>query len=151
MRYFYSTLDPRELAAYYRLADVLLVTSLKDGMNLVSKEYCASSCDGRGVLVLSEFAGAAAELSTGALLVNPHDRDGLARAIHRAVTMDPVERRRRMYLLAGRVRAHDVFDWVASFLAAAGSRAPIQSLPRALPARTGAEVVQLVSREGSHS
>jgi trehalose 6-phosphate synthase len=62
-----------ELTAIYRAADVVLVTSLKDGMNLVSKEFCACRTDLRGVLILSEFAGAAAELKCGALLVNPHD------------------------------------------------------------------------------
>jgi trehalose 6-phosphate synthase len=151
VRYFYSPLDPRELAAFYRLADALLVTSLKDGMNLVSKEYCASRCDGQGVLVLSEFAGAAAELAKGAILVNPHDREGLAHAIRRAVAMDPIERRRRMYLLASWIRAHDVFDWVSSFLRAARARPSLQAVPRSLPSGGRAEVVHLVSTDASHS
>jgi trehalose 6-phosphate synthase/phosphatase len=98
-----------------RAADVMLVTPLRDGMNLVAKEFAASRIDDDGVLVLSEFAGAADEL-TDALLVNPYDIDGTAEAIHTALTMDPTERRRRMRSLREQVSAHDVHRWVSSFL-----------------------------------
>jgi trehalose 6-phosphate synthase/phosphatase len=98
-----------------RAADVMLVTPLRDGMNLVSKEFAASRIDEDGVLVLSEFAGAADEL-TDALLVNPYDIDGTADAIHAALTMDLAERRRRMRALREQVSANDVHRWVASFL-----------------------------------
>lgn len=120
VRYFYHRLDREELSSFYVLADALLVTSLKDGMNLVSKEYCASKPHGSGALVLSEFAGASVELGKGALLVNPYDSEGLARTIHHAVTMSAVERGARMSALHEIVRERDVFEWVGSFLRAAG-------------------------------
>ncbi len=104
-----------ELLALYRAADVMLVTPLRDGMNLVAKEFAASRIDEDGVLVLSEFAGAADEL-TDALLVNPYDIDGTADAIHAALTMDPAERRRRMRGLREQVSANDVHRWVSAFL-----------------------------------
>jgi trehalose 6-phosphate synthase/phosphatase len=98
-----------------RAADVLLVTPLRDGMNLVAKEFAASRIDEDGVLILSEFAGAADEL-IDALIVNPYDIDGTAEAIHTALTMDAAERRRRMHALREQVSASDVHRWVATFL-----------------------------------
>jgi trehalose 6-phosphate synthase/phosphatase len=98
-----------------RAADVALVTPLRDGMNLVAKEFAASRIDEDGVLILSEFAGAADEL-TDALIVNPYDIDGTAEAIHTALTMDPADRRRRMRALREQVAANDVHRWVATFL-----------------------------------
>lgn len=105
-----------ELIALYRAADVMLVTPLRDGMNLVSKEYVASRSDDDGALVLSEFTGAARELAA-AWLVNPHDMDGMKDAIVAAATAGPVERRRRMRALRSRVRNHDVEHWTREFLA----------------------------------
>jgi trehalose-6-phosphate synthase len=99
----------------YQLADVMLVTPLADGMNLVAKEYVASRNDDRGTLVLSEFAGAAAELK-GALLVNPHDVDGMAETIGRAVDLPPAEQRRRMRMLRAAVQSSTVQDWAETFL-----------------------------------
>jgi trehalose-6-phosphate synthase len=93
------------------------VTALRDGMNLVAKEYVAARHDEDGVLVLSEFAGAADEL-TQAVLVNPHDIDGTKAAIVRAVRMPRDERRRRMRALRRRVAEHDVERWAADFLGA---------------------------------
>lgn len=116
VRYFYKELSRPRLSAFYRLADVLLVTSLKDGMNLVSKEYCASKTDDDGVLVLSEFAGASSELRDGCLSINPYDVDGLAEAVHAAATMNRGERRRRMAALRRIVKENDVFHWVDGFL-----------------------------------
>jgi trehalose 6-phosphate synthase len=116
VRYFYHALERKELVAYYRLADVLLVTSLKDGMNLVAKEYCASNVDERGVLVLSEFTGAAAQLGADALLVNPYDSEGLARGIREAVSMAPARRRARMSRLRRVVGEADVYRWVQTYL-----------------------------------
>ena len=109
-----------ELLGYYRSCEVALVTPLKDGMNLVAKEYCASSVDNSGVLILSEFAGAAAQLFGPALIVNPHDTEQVAEALHRAVTMDPGERAARMQRLRRQVRLHDIERWVLEFSAAAG-------------------------------
>ncbi|MGL4340332.1 MAG: alpha,alpha-trehalose-phosphate synthase (UDP-forming) [Rhodoglobus sp.] len=107
---------PREeMVALYLAADVLLVTALRDGMNLVAKEYAASRFDESGVLVLSEFAGASDELKR-ALLVNPHDIDGLKEAIVQAITMPPRERAIRMRSLRKRVLENDVSRWSENFL-----------------------------------
>ncbi|MHB0947505.1 MAG: trehalose-6-phosphate synthase [Gemmatimonadaceae bacterium] len=118
IHYVHNSVAPAMLLALYRAADVMLVTAQRDGMNLVAKEFVASRVDGDGVLVLSEFAGAVDDLGVGALVVNPYDVDGVADAIHEALTMDGAERRRRMHLLREQVFAHDVHQWVASFLAA---------------------------------
>jgi trehalose 6-phosphate synthase len=108
--YMYRKLPVDELTACYRAADIMLVTPLCDGMNLVAKEFVATRIDGTGLLVLSEFAGAAAELEE-ALLVNPFDVDGLARTLRDAVRMAPEEKRARTAALRARVRDHDVYDW----------------------------------------
>jgi len=122
IHYLYRTLIREELVAYYRAAEIALLTPLKDGMNLVAKEYCACSLEGNGVLILSEFAGAAAQMQKGALLVNPYDVEGLADAIHRAYVMDQTERYTRMRRLRENIRKYDIFWWVDSFLEAGFSR-----------------------------
>jgi trehalose 6-phosphate synthase/phosphatase len=99
-----------------------LVTPVKDGMNLVAKEYCAAHIEGDGVLVLSEFAGAAAQLQHGAILVNPWDASGTAAAIAKALRMPAEERRTRMRKLRRAVREHDIYGWVDAFLRAAIAR-----------------------------
>lgn len=119
IHYVFRHLDRIELLAYYRAAQIGLVTPIKDGMNLVAKEYCTSSIEEDCVLILSEFAGAAAQMQGGALLVNPYDIEGTADAIHRAYTMSLEERRSRMRRLRRHIRLHDVFWWVSSFLKAA--------------------------------
>jgi len=122
VHYMFRSLERTELLAYYRAADIALITSLKDGMNLVAKEYCAANVDKSGVLVLSEFAGAAAQLRRDSLLVNPYDIQGVAEAIHQAYGMGIDERRRRMHGLRKSVARRDVFWWVDSFLQAAVAR-----------------------------
>ncbi len=117
IHYFFRNLEPRELYAHYRAADVALVTPLRDGMNLVAQEYCASRVDDAGVLVLSKLAGAASYLE-GALLVNPHDIDGTAAAIHAALAMPPEERRARMRRSRAAVEELDVHRWSERFLGA---------------------------------
>ena len=119
IQYIFRNLDHSEVIAYYRCADVALITPLKDGMNLVAKEYCASKVDGNGVLVLSEFAGAATQLQEGALLVNPYHIELVADVIHQAVNMPEEDARRRMRKLRQAVRDEDIFWWVDSFLGAA--------------------------------
>jgi trehalose 6-phosphate synthase len=104
-----------EVTTWYRAADVCLVTSLHDGMNLVAKEYLASREDGDGVLVLSKFTGAAVELRE-ALIVNPYDIDGVAENIHRALEMPLPERRSRMQRMRRHVMEHNVYRWAASVL-----------------------------------
>jgi len=115
IHYLTQNFDQRQLAALYRAADVALVTPLRDGMNLVAKEFVASREDEDGVLVLSEFAGAASELGE-ALLVNPYDIDRVAATLAQALTMPEAERRERMRGLRRRVFAHDVNHWVEQFL-----------------------------------
>jgi trehalose 6-phosphate synthase len=122
IHYIYRSLEGPRLSAYYRAADVALVTPLKDGMNLVAKEYCASRVTRDGVLVLSEFAGAAAELQKGALLVNPYDVEGVAATLARALRMPAQEQRGRMRALRRSIRDHDLYHWLDAFLKAAISR-----------------------------
>ncbi|MGQ0713707.1 MAG: bifunctional alpha,alpha-trehalose-phosphate synthase (UDP-forming)/trehalose-phosphatase [Gemmatimonadaceae bacterium] len=115
IHYLYRSVPGPVLVALYRAADVMLVTPVRDGMNLVAKEFTASRIDESGVLVLSEFAGAADEL-VDAVLVNPYDVDGTADAIHRALTMDTAESQRRMRALRTTVFEHDVHRWASTFL-----------------------------------
>jgi trehalose 6-phosphate synthase len=117
VNYLHQSYPKEEMAALYLAADVMLVTSLRDGMNLVAKEYVACRSDETGALVLSEFTGAADELS-GAFVVNPHDIEGLKDTIVRAATVPPAEARRRMRSMRRRVHEHDVAHWAASFLSA---------------------------------
>lgn len=119
IRYLHQAYPREEMVALFLAADVMLVTALRDGMNLVAKEYVASRVDNRGVLVLSEFAGAADELGS-ALLINPHDIGGLKQTIMRAIEMPVAEQARRMRSLRRRVREHDVEDWSREFLDALG-------------------------------
>ena len=117
IRYLHQAFPREEMVALYLAADVMLVTALRDGMNLVAKEYVASRIDNRGVLLLSEFAGAADEVGA-AIRINPHDIDGMKDAIMRAVEMPGTEQGRRMRTLRRRVLDHDVSDWSMSFLEA---------------------------------
>jgi trehalose 6-phosphate synthase len=122
VHYVYRHLSRIQLVAYYRTCRMALVTPLKDGMNLVAKEYCASSISKNNILLLSEFAGAAAQLQRGAILINPSDREGVADAIYRAFSMDQVEIRERMQRLRKIVRQQDIFHWVNTFLEAGASK-----------------------------
>jgi len=122
IHYQFRSLDRTELVAYYRTAEIALLTPFKDGMNLIAKEYCAASLEEDGCLILSEFAGAAAQLQKGALLVNPHDTEGVADAIYQAFKMSQDERRERMKKLRAFIRKQDIYWWVNSFLQAAIER-----------------------------
>ncbi|PSH02556.1 MAG: trehalose-6-phosphate synthase, partial [Acidobacteria bacterium] len=115
IHYIHRELDRPELLAYYRAADIAVVTPLKDGMNLVCKEYCAAQVDESGVLILSEFAGAASQLKDGALLVNPTDLEGVGKAIQSAIQMSVVERRQRMQRLRTNIKNEDVYQWAKRF------------------------------------
>ena len=128
IHYMHRSISSREMAALYRAADVMLVTPLRDGMNLVAKEFVASRVDGDGVLVLSEFAGAAAELGE-AVVVNPYDVDATAEGIRVALTMTEKERRGRMEHLRRRVSEYDVHHWASLFLEALNEAAiPVVSV-----------------------
>ncbi len=118
IHYRYMSVSPEELSGLYRYATAEIVTSLCDGLNLVSKEYCAAQVDETGTLVLSEFTGAADQLGEDALVVNPYDREAVADAMYRAVTMPRDERVERMRRLRETVRERDVFWWADEFLGA---------------------------------
>ncbi|NJC71213.1 trehalose-6-phosphate synthase [Planosporangium thailandense] len=120
VHYLYQSLPRRELVALYLAADVMVVTPLRDGMNLVAKEYVATRLADDGALVLSEFAGAADELPQ-AYLVNPYDVDALKETIVHAVHAGPAERARRMRAMRRHLRAHDVDRWADTFLTALGA------------------------------
>lgn len=113
--YRYTHLEFSELSALYQVADAALITPLRDGMNLVAKEYVASCTGRKGVLILSELAGAASELNE-ALLVNPIDIIDVSNAINRALTMPEAEQVHRMQLMQQRLADYDVIKWVSDFL-----------------------------------
>ena len=120
INYIHRSVPRPELLGLYRAAKVALVTPLKDGMNLVAKEYCACRIKGDGVLILSEFAGAAPELGHSALLVNPYDQKGVAAAIDRAFSMPMDEQRRRMSRMRAQIRKADIHHWLKAFLSELG-------------------------------
>jgi trehalose 6-phosphate synthase len=122
IHYIFRSLDKSELLAYYRASEIALITPLKDGMNLVAKEYYACSIDEDSVLILSEFAGAAAQLQSGALLVNPHDVEGVADAIYTAFRLSPEDRRARMRRMRRSIFKYDIYWWANAFLKAAISK-----------------------------
>jgi trehalose-6-phosphate synthase len=115
IRYLYTQFETEELVPYYQASDVALLTPLRDGMNLVAKEYVASRPDNDGVLILSEFAGAAEEM-TDALLVNPYDVDQIAARIEEALEMPAQQQVARMSALRTKLRAHDLESWSTTFL-----------------------------------
>lgn len=113
--YLTEKIDHKDLAAYYRLSDLAIISSVYDGMNLVAKEYVSSQVDEEGVLILSELAGAADELE-GSLLVNPYDIEAFAERIKQALAMDFGEKKARMTSLRRQVCEHDIRRWVADVL-----------------------------------
>ncbi len=117
IHYLHQNLPFAELVALYLAADIMLVTPFRDGMNLVAKEYVMCRTDLTGRLVLSEFAGAAAELR-GAFMVNPHDLEGVKEAVRLAVNAGPKESKDRMTRMRRKTYRHDVYDWASSFLLA---------------------------------
>jgi len=130
VQYHFRSLDRDDLLAHYRACDIGFVTPLKDGMNLVAKEYCACRIEEDGVLILSQFAGAAEQLKSGAVLVNPYDVEQMADTILTAFRMSEAERSARMKRMRRVVSHEDVFLWVDSFLKAGASL-----LPRSTSAR----------------
>ncbi len=116
VHYIYSSVQRTELLALYRAADIALVTPVRDGMNLVAKEFCSASVDGNGVLVLSPFAGTAAQFGSKALLADPYDIKQLAAAIRKAFAMPEAKSSARMKRLRQSVRRKDIFWWADRFL-----------------------------------
>ena len=152
VRYVLGSLAPAQLRELYCDADVMLVTSLRDGMNLVAKEFVSCRTDDDGVLVLSEFAGASEELR-GALIVNPYSVEHLADAIHTALTMGRDDRRERMLSLRAQVATRTVHQWVDAFMADLAS-APLPSesatdLPLTKILRTAIDGAQRLSLASS--
>ncbi|WP_189082645.1 alpha,alpha-trehalose-phosphate synthase (UDP-forming) [Mangrovihabitans endophyticus] len=115
IHYLIQPFDRAELAALYQTADVMVVTPLRDGMNLVAKEFVAAREDGSGALVLSEFAGAADELND-AFLVNPHDVEGLKDTLLRAMEAEPADLATRMERMRAHLRSHDIMAWARDYL-----------------------------------
>ena len=137
IRYLNKGYGQNVLAGLYRTAQVAVVTPLHDGMNLVAKEYVAAQNPADpGVLVLSKFAGAANELDT-ALIVNPHDIDGMARAIATAVSMPLAERRMRYEAMMQRIRGHTIQQWFAEFVDTLQECAPDAAAPAPAPVIAG--------------
>jgi trehalose 6-phosphate synthase len=115
VHYLHQSYSRAELAALYCAADVMMVTPLRDGMNLVAKEYVSARAETGGALVLSEFAGAAGELRQ-AFLCNPYDPEAVKEALLEAVTVEPTEAARRIRVMQRHLRTHDVNRWARSFL-----------------------------------
>ncbi|MBF6600003.1 MAG: bifunctional alpha,alpha-trehalose-phosphate synthase (UDP-forming)/trehalose-phosphatase [Dehalococcoidia bacterium] len=144
IHHLYRSISQAEVCALYRAADVMLVTPVRDGMNLVAKEFVASRTDDDGVLILSEFAGAATELGE-ALHINPYDVERFANRISQALAMPEAERHARMEALRSRVLMHDVHRWAEAFIAALGKTTPEDRGSRRLspPAAIDAVVEQV--------
>lgn len=133
VRYVNRAFGQSVLAALYRMAKVALVTPLRDGMNLVAKEYVAAQDEeDPGVLVLSRFAGAGSELGEGALLVNPYDEESIVQGIAQAVSMPLEARRDRHAAMAAALRANTIFHWCDNFLACLGTAADVPPPSREL-------------------
>ncbi len=131
IHYTYCHLDRTQLLGYYRACEIALITPLRDGMNLVSKEYCAANTEDDGVLILSEFAGAASQLGRGAIMVNPYDVNLTADALYYALNMEPSERRKRMRAMRSEVRRNNVAKWVSWFLDAERLEVDVSPAPSA--------------------
>jgi trehalose 6-phosphate synthase len=130
IHYLNQPFDRADLAALYQTADVMVVTPLRDGMNLVAKEFVAARADDTGALVLSEFAGAAAELED-AFQVNPHDVDGLKQTLLQALDAKPADLARRMAAMRAQITAYDIHAWARAYLTALDHTGRLaQHLPR---------------------
>jgi alpha,alpha-trehalose-phosphate synthase [UDP-forming] len=114
--YIYKSLSQEKLIAYYKVADICLLTSLRDGMNLIAKEYVACKLGGSGVLILSKFAGAAEEMKERSVLINPYDIEETANKIKLALEFDEKEKVQNMLVLQEQVKQNDVFKWCKNFL-----------------------------------
>ncbi len=123
--YQYKNLSLHPLSALYSISDVALVTPLRDGMNLIAKEYVASRTDKTGVLILSEMAGSAKELGE-AIIINPNDRVEIAEALKESLQMPAGEQQRRMYVMQERLRRYDVVRWAGDFVESLGEMRQVQ-------------------------
>jgi trehalose 6-phosphate synthase len=128
-----ENVDADLLANVYRAADLCIVSSLQDGMNLVAKEFVACQLDERGVLVLSRFTGSAEEID-GAVLINPFNVDGFVAGIRTALEMSPEERKRRMHRMRKQLHNSTIFDWLDAILGRATEIMAGQTQPPTQPA-----------------
>lgn len=119
IQYFYHSLSRVELLSHYRVADIALVTPLRDGMNLIAKEYCTANINQDGVLILSEFAGTKHQFKNDALLVNPFDEVSIVERIKQALSMEKEEKKKRMENMQNIVKEFDIYLWLDTFLKAA--------------------------------
>lgn len=115
IHYFYRSFPIDHLSALYHMADIALITPMRDGMNLVAKEYVASKIDSNGVLILSEMAGASKELSD-AIIINPNDNDAIVEALEKAISMPFLEKKQRMDNMRRIVKQYNIHNWVELFL-----------------------------------
>ena len=147
--YLYRSLPFEKLVALYRQADVALVTPLRDGMNLVAKEYLACKPDGEGVLILSETAGASRELGE-ALTVNPNNVRQVVEALERAVAMPDEERSRRLEAMQDRIQRYDVINWAEDFLVGLTRIKEVQEgfAVQRLPEKTHRQLVEDYGKAG---
>jgi trehalose 6-phosphate synthase len=134
IHYRYEHLEPAEVVVYYRMADFAMVTSLHDGMNLVAKEFVASQVERPGVLICSEFAGAAEELDN-ALLINPYDTESVADTLKQAIEMSMEDKAQRLVRLQTHIAEHNIYKWLADIFS---TLARLQG-ERAVPALTALE------------
>ena len=116
VHYFYRAMDFESLLSLYRIANIGLVTPFRDGMNLIAKEFIASKHDGNGVLILSEMAGAAAELSE-AMIINPNDLDQMAQAMEKAIQMPESQQQEANRTMRRKVKRYDIHHWASDFIA----------------------------------
>ncbi len=116
IHYLYKSIPQPKLAAFYKAADICLVTPLRDGMNLIAKEYVSCKVEGNGALILSKFAGAAEEMSKYAIMVNPYDIEEVAESIHTALSLHWNTRKKMMFELRKIVKENNVFHWANNFL-----------------------------------
>ena len=138
VNYLFRSISREELLAFYRAADIAFITPLKDGMNLVAKEYCAANVDEDGVVILSEFAGARDQFWENALMVNPYDVERVADTLREATRMTPSQRRSRIRQLRKDIRKFDIFWWMDAFLESVFVR-KLETFPKrmAYPAAAG--------------
>src|SRR5439155_1709103 len=134
--------QPQDIYEYYRAAELCMVTSLHDGMSLVAKEFVSARDDERGVLILSQFTGAARELPE-AIIVNPYDTDQCAAALHMALAMPAAEQRTRIRLMRGLIQEFNVYRWAGRMLidAAGMRRRDPSSRPSARDSRPRSPVI----------
>ena len=134
-----------EILPYYRTADLCLVSSLHDGMNLVAKEFVAARSDDQGVLILSRFAGASHELAD-ALTVNPYDTEEMADALHRALEMSPEERRIRMQRMRTTVKERNIYRWAGSLIGELCEiRTPVMAIPMSAAPRRKPSLIRVLA------